>query len=677
MPIISFDDMKEKKSQVMNILLDIAENIDESNKLGLSINGKPLLDLKNKLDDDNFKVLVIGEFKHGKSTFINSLLGEKILPAYSRPCTAVINEVKYGGNKKATLFFKNPLPDQMSEDIHPEILKHINKYKDTGNIPPFEIDVNQLKDYVTIPDPTKDQADSIRELPYSKVVLEYPIELCRNGIEVIDSPGLNENQARTKVTEEYLGQADAIVFVFKCPGIASQNEMDYIEDQIRIRGYKDIFMICNGFDQVDDDEDEKEKFVNDGYKKLSEYTDLGKKGIFFLSAKIALKAKIDGNENNYKTSGLLGFEKSLSEYLRNKRGQAKLINIINPCIDYLDTINNKYISNYLNSLENNINDLNLRIKNATPKLEIAEQKKDLVVKKINFEVSNLKNDFSNSICNQYKKIIEKIPKFVDEMDIDNKMSSNPFKQEKQKEALEKEVIEKLQKFVEKEMNEWIKDELTNTINSFMESLKNEIGEDLNLFYSYIDDYRYEVSGVQKPEDIAAWERVTAGIIGTIVGGPAYGALGVGLGIGEIVKRSAILLSAAFAIGLLFPVGEVVLALGVIGSGIYQMITGGKALTEKYKEQLKKTFIEKIEEDKLKSSKEFAEKISKDIASKLAVIEEVMDNEIKAEKSKVEALLKDKADSEEARNQKKNKLKQIIKNIENDQNELIVLKQKVI
>ena len=60
-----------------------------------------------------------------------------------------------------------------------------------------------------------------------------------------------------------------------------------------------------------------------------------------------------------------------------------------------------------------------------------------------------------------------------------------------------------------------------------------------------------------------------------------------------------------------------------------------------------------------------------------VIEEVMDNEIKTEKSKVEALLKDKADSEEARNQKKDKLKQIIKNIENDQNELIALKQKVI
>lgn len=106
MPINSYEDMKEKKSQIMHLLVDLAGIVDNLNEIGLSINGTALLDLKKKLENDNFKVLVIGEFKNGKSTFINSLMGEKILPAYSTPCTAVINEVVYGKDKRAVLFLK-------------------------------------------------------------------------------------------------------------------------------------------------------------------------------------------------------------------------------------------------------------------------------------------------------------------------------------------------------------------------------------------------------------------------------------------------------------------------------------------------------------------------------------------------------------------------------------------
>lgn len=93
MPISSYEDMKEKKSQIMCSLYDVAGIVDKLNEMGLAINGTALIDLKKKLESDNFKVLVIGEFKNGKSTFINSLMGEKVLPAYATPCTAVINEV--------------------------------------------------------------------------------------------------------------------------------------------------------------------------------------------------------------------------------------------------------------------------------------------------------------------------------------------------------------------------------------------------------------------------------------------------------------------------------------------------------------------------------------------------------------------------------------------------------
>ena len=49
--------------------------------------------------------MVLGEFKRGKSTFINALLGEEILPAYAVPCTAIINEIKYADVKPGHFIF--------------------------------------------------------------------------------------------------------------------------------------------------------------------------------------------------------------------------------------------------------------------------------------------------------------------------------------------------------------------------------------------------------------------------------------------------------------------------------------------------------------------------------------------------------------------------------------------
>ena len=257
MPISSYKDMQKKKSEIIGILRELARIVDTLEKMGLAIDGEALLALKKRIENDNFKVLVIGEFKNGKSTFINALMGENILPTHSTPCTAVINEVMYDKEKSALIFFKDPLPEEITTDIRPEALQHIKKYGG-HKVPPMELDIDVLADYVVIQDPLKNQADSIKELPYSKVVLKYPIQFCRDGIEIIDSPGLNENGVRTKVTEEYICNADAIIFVFRCPQIAGQSEMAYIKNQIQPAGYNDIFFICNAIDQVP--ENERDKF---------------------------------------------------------------------------------------------------------------------------------------------------------------------------------------------------------------------------------------------------------------------------------------------------------------------------------------------------------------------------------------------------------------------------------
>ena len=74
----------------------LAQGIQVFGEVEMYTEAATLTDLAAKVKAETFKVMVVGQFKVGKSTFINALLGKDILPAYAIPCTAVINEVKYG-----------------------------------------------------------------------------------------------------------------------------------------------------------------------------------------------------------------------------------------------------------------------------------------------------------------------------------------------------------------------------------------------------------------------------------------------------------------------------------------------------------------------------------------------------------------------------------------------------
>ena len=58
-----------------------------------------LISIRNmakKVKEDKFKIMVAGEAKSGKSTFINAYLGIELLPMDVLQCTSAVVEIKYG-----------------------------------------------------------------------------------------------------------------------------------------------------------------------------------------------------------------------------------------------------------------------------------------------------------------------------------------------------------------------------------------------------------------------------------------------------------------------------------------------------------------------------------------------------------------------------------------------------
>lgn len=674
MPITSYEDMKMKKKDILGYILDIEEKINNLSEIGLpQIDSRVLLDSKMKLENNDFKVLVIGEFKNGKSTFINALMGERLLPAASTPCTAVINEVVYGRDKKAVIYFKNPLPEEMSQDISEAALQHIRKYRNATKIPPYEIDVQELNAYVTIPDDTKNQADSIKEIPYSKVVLEYPVPICRDGIEIIDSPGLNEDETRSRVTEGYLNQADAILFVSRCPKIGSKDEVDYI-NKIREGGHKDIFIICNSIDSVD--EEEREQFFKRGSDIFVPLTSLGEDGIFYVDSRKALKAKIKHDAEALSESGIPEFEAALSEYLRNNRGRMKLLQIVRQCISLIQKLCLEQIDGYAKGLNQDVLLLEKKIQLAEPNLKQAIQHKDDVSETINDAVGQMKEKVAEMLDQQYVSIsMNRIPEYIAELDLDSKMTMNPFGQKKKKEDLEKEILSKINQFIQEEMGKWTSGELAIYMESFISNLETELGREIDQFYEQLDAFRYEISGVEKPKDISGFERVSATILGTLACGPTYGLIGATMGFKEVAQRSA-LTFAATALLALTPMGVGSIAASVVVLGLLQLKTGGKKLTDKYKKLIAENYIKEMQESRDVSIQEYTTKLSESMAERFAAIPQALQKEIDLEQDKIDALRKDKNSSENVRIEKLTSLNNIKTQLEDIGQQLIAMQKSI-
>ena len=63
--------------------------------------------LQEDMKDDFFTVVVVGEFKRGKSTFVNALLGEELLISDVLPETATIQAIMYNKEKKAQVLVQD------------------------------------------------------------------------------------------------------------------------------------------------------------------------------------------------------------------------------------------------------------------------------------------------------------------------------------------------------------------------------------------------------------------------------------------------------------------------------------------------------------------------------------------------------------------------------------------
>ncbi|NBH83570.1 hypothetical protein D7X88_11865 [bacterium C-53] len=583
---------------------ELADILKEASKVtrNLTMSKERELDeLSQKIQNDAFKIMVTGTFKNGKSTFINAMLGEEVLPAYALPCTAVINEVKYGVLKRAVLHFRNPLPDSLPNQLAPKAVRHMEQYKGRA-IPSLEIPYDEIEDYVVIP-MGADEKQMKLQSPYEKVELFYPLELLKNGVEIIDSPGLNEDETRTRVTMDYLMKVDAILYVLNANAICAGDEMRFVKNDLRGGNIDSVFFVVNRFDQIR--AREQPEICRYAELKLKEFYEQPE--LFCVSALNALEGRLEGNDTLVEESGMTPLEKRLTEFLTEEKGKAKLIS---PARQVRHILSREALEVVIprerKLLETSLKDLENKYAKIRPKLEIITREKDQKKAELDMKIERSARKFERSALRKISEIMDSIPTWVEEYTPPTSLGAIPTK--KKTEQVVTEISEYLKTKTEDEYREWQNSVLKSLIEEEADSIFGAVEQDISRIFSEIDSIHIELTDSEYDANpVPVWQRV-AGVAGGLMIGDVGLAFSGGVnGIGkEFAKTAAFELGAGFMLGLFGILNPVTLIAVVVAAFLYNFGKGASKAMDK----LKKKVSEAVAKD---LSNEKADKMARDLA----------------------------------------------------------------
>ncbi|MDI6889518.1 MAG: dynamin family protein [Thermodesulfovibrionales bacterium] len=333
---------------------EILKSIDSMTAIE-SIPGCPCEELKDKLQNNVFNLVVLGQFKRGKTTLINALLAAEILPTAIVPLTSIATIVKYGEALRIKVYFN----DGRVTEIKPE----------------------SLPQYVTEKGNPKNEKD-VRE-----VVITYPSPYLKDGVRLIDTPGVGSvYQHNTDVAYQYLPKSDAAIFLLSVDQPVGQAEIEFLKD---VKEYSHrIFFLQNKADYVSaEDLNESISFTK---RILEEYMGWGVK-MFPLSAKLALDGKLSGSRDLLEKSFLPEFEKILNRFLMEEKGKVLLLSVSNTLL--------RVLSQAMFELELEMKSLTTPLDELKVKIEAFEKKKK--------EVLREKQDFDILLEGEVNRLVNK------------------------------------------------------------------------------------------------------------------------------------------------------------------------------------------------------------------------------------------------------------------------------
>lgn len=296
-----------RKSDVLKIVdefLELAKDHNIENSI------RTIREVLEEYKKGSFDLVIIGEVKKGKSSFINALLREPaLLPVDTEVATSTVYKVMYGDTKKYEVFFNSEINETDGSEVVP---------------PPLEITEAELEAYGT------ENGNPGNEKEVEFISIQLPNSLLESGVTIIDTPGLGGLFAgHSDVIWRIAPNADAVCLVLdSVSAVASKQEIEGLQKFLEVSERLDaasssLFFVQTKIDAPD--ESDAQAYHERNLDILSESLSVPKAELnyFPISSQLKADADAEGDPDYLKDSGfpqLLDFfngelRKEKEEYL--------------------------------------------------------------------------------------------------------------------------------------------------------------------------------------------------------------------------------------------------------------------------------------------------------------------------------------------------------------------------
>jgi hypothetical protein len=556
----------------VDTLAAIAEQIK------LSETARLIREQRAMLDHDTFRLIVLGRFRNGKSTFLNALLCEMThpvaelegggpLPVKDLPTTAALTTIEYASAPKVTVHMR----DGRTEDWS------LARFRKEGTI-------------------RRNPEENARV--FGKIVrfhLVFPSRTLQSGITLLDSPGTDDIRERTEIVEQAVHRCDAAIVLLRSDVIGGEDERTFIQS-VRACGLTDLFFVVNRRDGRAVDAELKEEAWNrivamalGGPWYAAQ--DPGEKRIYFIDAKAALEGRLSRNAQQVTSSGLDLFERRLSEFLERERRPAHIRRFVQAADAHARAVDES-LQKLIPTIKAKADEFRAKYQQLEPELKeihrakerlspIVERYRDRAVVALETSFRQLINDLTRDLPGEVAKA--KIPSIDDATLIESAML--PFRQK----TITKEVTEAAKAVYERRLSAW-RDSAPpspgaqQALSQLSDEMSSELQDEVRQIKRRFDRVQFELTGFQP--DLATIEEARDGWVMRVMTGaatvvfPDYGYAMVAAGWTGLLRGVFVHFAAAsLVLTLSGPLGWAILA-GVITNTVITALTAPGQLREK-------------------------------------------------------------------------------------------------
>lgn len=455
--------------------------------LGLESDANDLVRRSQDIEKGIFNLLVLGEFKHGKSTLINALLGNNTLPARNIPTTAIITVLVKGNSQNVAIFEK----DKES----PRIVS-LEYFKNEFRLTQKDIETITQVGYL----------NRFEQINYAQ--LECLHRICDNGVKIIDSPGLKENKARTEVTTKWLDQSQGVIFVLNATQILNEDEKKCIDLFFGKGRLNNVFFVVNYINRIENPEEVNElkewvkeslqvHFLKDNAQFDEEFYT---RRVFFVNAKVALDARTNTppNQELLKESGVLALERELEQFLTSDE---KLMAAFNTDIQMLKRIVEKSCQEIftLKAAQNlDLENLQENQLEAEKRLKELEKQKDDIERTINHYGEIISGRIFNGLQRYSSELLDRDQDLKKSLELNEVSITNILHgviSQNRREKIKELVQGEIQKYLENKFTEWAT-EIPTVIQEDIENMKNSFEEQITAFQLELEKIKNIFAGLK-------------------------------------------------------------------------------------------------------------------------------------------------------------------------------------